>query len=117
MNKKKIIYFRQVIISFIVLLFLTKALFSNVFWQKIVIIPFLVCAFANIIQNTALLLDKKEIAKKFGKMYAISFFTYIFGFLLFAIYRAFATSQYFILLIVIPMLIFLINFLKNEKKE
>ncbi len=113
---KKIYAVRQMIVSLIVFLFLIGVIFKNQLMGKIIISPFLVCSFAVFGENLFLLLNKEKISIIFKYIFRISFFTYVFGFLIYTTYYALANKTYWLLLIVALFVLVIINFFKKYKK-
>ncbi len=97
---KKIYNIRQVIASIIVFSVLIWAFFKNKFIGKIIISPFLICSFAIFGENLFLLLNKKKISNIFKYIFRFSFFTYVFGFLIYAIYYAISNQMYQLFIII-----------------
>lgn len=104
---------RQMIVSFIALLILIWAFFSNALFGKIIILPFLISSFALLGENLFLLLNKRKISHIFQYIFRISFFVYIFGFLGYMIYYAIRYKSYSILIIVILFILFSSYFFKK----
>lgn len=110
---KKLYIIRKIVLSFIALIILIWAFFQNDLLGKIIIIPFLVCSFAMLNENLFLLLNKIKISTIFKYIFRISFFIYVFGFLLYMIFYAIVNKSYSILIVVALFLIFAIHFIKK----
>lgn len=108
-----IISIRKIIISIIAFIILMWAFFKNATWAKIIIIPFLVCSFAMLCENLFLLLNKKKLSSIFKYIFRISFFIYVFGFLIYMVYYAFTYKSYSFLIGVVILLPFVIYFFKK----
>lgn len=110
---KKIYAIRQIIVSFVALMFLSWAFFKNELWGQIIIIPFLICSFVILMENIFLLLNKTKVSNFFKYIFRISFFVYIFAFLLYTIYYSITNKSYSILILVAILLIFVIRIFKR----
>ncbi len=113
---------RQILVSFVACLFLTWAFFKNEFFGKIVISPFWVCSFAIFWENIFLLFNKNRVARVFKYIFRISFFVYVFGFLLYSIYFAILNKIYSLFIVIGIFLLatipfFKATFLKKKKKN
>lgn len=112
-KSQKIFILRKIITSFIATVILIWAFFQNDLWAKLIIIPFLVCSIASFSQNVALLFNKEKISNIFKSIFRISFFAYVFAFLLYMVYYAMINKSYSILIIVAVFLLFIISFFKK----
>lgn len=110
---KKIYVMRQIIVSFVALVFLVWTFFKNEWLARIIITPFLICSLAIMMEKVFLLFNKIKLSNIFKCIFRISFFVYVFGFLFYMIYYAIANKSYSILIVVAVFLIFAINFLKR----
>lgn len=93
------------IINLIKSVFVTMVLFY--FWVKtsngkIVLIPFILCAFSQVFKYIFLLFNKEKFVKYCNVMFAISFFLFWFGFLIYGTYIIICEKEYFMLLFTIP---------------
>lgn len=113
MDMKRIYAIRQIIVSFVALVFLIWAFFQNELWAKIIIIPFLICSFAILMENIFLILNKMKVSNLFKYIFRISFFVYVFGFLSYMVYYSIANKSYPILIVVVVFLVFAIYFFKK----
>lgn len=113
---KKIYATRQMIVSLVALVFLTWAFFKNDRWAKIIIIPFLICAFAILMENLFFILNKIKISNFFKLVFRNSFFVYIFGFLSYVIYYSITTKAYSLLIVAAVMLLILLFAIYFSKK-
>ncbi len=111
---KKIYAIRQIIVSFVVLVLLTWAFFQNGLLAKIIMIPFLICSLAILMEKIFLLLNKFKLSNVFKYIFRISFFVYIFGFLSYMVYYAITNRSYSILIVVAVFLVFAIYFFKKS---
>jgi len=75
------------------ILIITKDLLT-----RIVVIPFLIFGISLFTKNICLMMNKKNIAKKFEMIYVIAFFTYYFGFLIYWDYVSITNKDYMSLL-------------------
>ncbi len=111
---KKIYVIRQIIVSFVALVILTWAFFKNGLLAKIIMLPFLICSFAILMEKIFLLLNKFKLSNVFKYIFRISFFVYVFGFLSYMVYYAITNQSYSILVIVAVFLVFALHFFKNS---
>lgn len=111
---KKIYAIRQIIVSFMAFVFLVWAFFQNELLTKVIISPFLICSFANLMKNIFLLLNKIKLSNFFKYIFRISFFIYIGGFLLYTVYYSLINKIYSLLIMVILFLIFAMYFIKKS---
>lgn len=79
------------------------------FITKIIILPFLVCGIASVLKIFFLLIDKPQISNLCNKVYVISFFTYVLGFLGYWCYLNILARSYIALVFAIPFLIIAIK--------
>lgn len=110
---KKIYMIRQLAVSLLAFFILIWAFFKNEFIVKIIISPFLICSFCAFHECLFLILNKIKIAKIFQFAFRISFFIYIFGVLLYAIYYAISSQSYSLFFIIGIFIIVIIPFFKN----
>lgn len=110
---KKIYAIRQIIVSFMALVFLVWAFFKNELLTKIIISPFLICSFAILMENIFLILNKTKLSNFFKYMFRVSFFVYAGGFLVYTIYYSITNRSYSLLVIVALFLVFAIYFFKK----
>lgn len=113
-NIIKIYDIRQIIVSFTAFMFLAWAFFKNGLWGKIIIIPFLICSFAMMMEKIFLLFNKIKISNIFKYVFHISFFVYVFGFLSYMIYYSITNKSYSILIVVSVFIPFVIHFFKKS---
>ncbi len=118
---RKIYAVRQMIVSMMAFSILIFAFFQNPIAGKIVISPFLICSVAIFGENLFRLLNKEKIANFFKYLFRISFFVYVFCFLIYATYYAISNHSYSLFIIigifaigVIPF--FKASFFKKKKK-
>lgn len=111
---KNIFTIRNIITSLVATFILMWAFFKNELWGKIIIIPFLICSISFLIQNIALLFNKEKISNVFKYIFRVSFFVYVFGFLLYMVYYAMINKSYSILIVVAVFLVFAIYFFKKS---
>ena len=71
------------------ILIITKDLLT-----RIVVIPFLIFGISLFTKNICLMMNKKNIAKKFEMIYVIAFFIYYFGFLIYWDYVSITNQDY-----------------------
>lgn len=93
------------IINLIKSVFVTILLFY--FWiktsnGKIILIPFILCAFSQVFKYIFLLFNKEKFVKYCNVMFAISFFLFWFGFLIYGTYIIICEKEYLMLLFTIP---------------
>lgn len=90
---------------------LTKSVFVTIllfyFWiktsnGKIVLIPFILCAFSQVSKYIFLLFNKGKYVKYCNIIFVISFFLFWFGFLIYGTYVIILNKEYSILLFTIP---------------
>ena len=103
---------RQIIVSIMASFVLIGAFFKNQLVGKIIISPFLICSIAIFFENLFLLFDKKKISNIFKYIFRVSFFVYIFGFLIYAIYYAILNKIYSLFIIIGIFIIGTIHFFK-----
>ncbi len=109
----KLIYvIRQIIVSIIAFSILIWAFFQNQWIGKLIISPFLICSIAIFFENLFLLFHKEKISNVFKYIFRISFFVYVFGLLLYAIYYAIVKKSYSFLIIIGIFMIGVIRFFK-----
>lgn len=111
---KKMYIIRQIVVSFTALLFLSWAFFQNEWSARIIIAPFLICSFANMMEKIFLLFNKTKLSNIFKYIFRISFFVYVFGFLAYMIYYAITNNSYSILIVVAVFIPFVIHFIKKS---
>ncbi len=109
---KQIYIFRQIIVSLIAFSILIWAFFKNQFISKIIITPFIVCSLAILGENIFLLLNKNNLSNIFKYIFRISFFIYIFGLLIYAIYYTITNKTYSLFIIIGIFIISIIHFFK-----
>ena len=83
-----------------VILILTWAFIKNQIISKIIISPFLICSISVLGENLFLILNKEKIANIFKKIFNISFFVYIYGFLAYATYYVIVNKSYSLFIII-----------------
>lgn len=114
MKDMKIVYnVRNIIVANIALILLIGAFFKNSLWGKIIIAPFIICAFALMCENIFHLLNKEKVTNIFKYIFRISFFVYVFGFLLYAVYYVIINKVYSVLIVVAIFLLFTIRFINK----
>ena len=79
------------------------------FITKIIMLPFLICGIASVLKIFFLLIDKPQFSNLCNKVYGISFFTYVFGFLGYWCYLNILAGSYIALVFAIPFLIIAIK--------
>lgn len=91
----KIRYIKQCITSAIIFVFLTYVIITTKdLLTRVVSIPFLVFSLSFFIEKILLLFNKKNLAKKFSKIYVIAFLVYWFGFLIYWDYVSIINKDY-----------------------
>ena len=116
-NKKilqNIFIIRNLIMILIVIITLIWAFCKNTIFIKLMILPFLICSFAKLGENIFFLLKKDYIVIICQYIFRISFFTYIFGILIYADYYAITRKNYFFIILSIPFWLFTIPFFKSS---
>ncbi len=94
---------KQIITSMVVAGVLFEVLFSaSSYWTKIIVLPFLIFAAGLGIKNALLIMGKKTLAAKIGKIYAGAFLIYWFGFLIYWDYVSFIDGKYMQILASVP---------------
>lgn len=94
---------KQIITSIIAAGVLLKVLVNtNDHWTKIIVLPFLVFAVGLGIKNALVIMGKKTLAAKIGKVYAGAFLIYWFGFLIYWDYVSFIDGKYMQILASVP---------------
>ncbi len=114
-NKKTIqllIVTRNIIISLFASIFLIWAFFQNNVVGKVIISPFLICSVASLCKNVFIVLNKPKMANICYHIFAVSFFVYVFGFLIYTVYYSIVNKTYSLLIVVGIFLIFTMRFLK-----
>ena len=81
---------------------------------KLVFVPFLICCIASIGKNLGLLLNKKELALFFDRVFKVVFFLSWFGFLAVACYVIIKDGNYGKLLFTVPFWLGGIFFAKRK---
>ena len=66
--------------------------------SKIIILPFLICAFAKFFETLFIMLKKEKASKVFRIIFRLSFFLYYFGFLLYVVYYSIVNKEYSLIL-------------------
>ena len=102
---------RDIVVSLFAIIILIWAFPKNKFLGKIIILPFLVCSFAKLGESIFLLLHKEKIHIIFQYIFRISFFVYVFGFLIYADYYSIVNKNQLIIF-TIPFWLFAICFFK-----
>lgn len=118
--KYKIYFIRNLIISVFILYILFSMIIKTVdLFSKIIIFAFIILSFISAIKNICLIIEKTKYIKLLNKIFDITFFTYILGFLSFWSYLNIKNSDYIALLFALPfyILIFYIIYKKNVKKD
>lgn len=110
---KNIMVIRNIIVATIVIIFLSWAFFKNNLIAKIIILLFLICAIASLIENIALILQKEKIIKICRSIFRISLLIYALSILIYTVYYAFVYKSYSLLIIVALFVLFGINFIKR----
>lgn len=118
---KQILIIRKIVISLVTLIILIWAFVKNTLWAKIIILPFIVCAFSILLECLFSILQKPKISNIFKYIFRISFFTYIFILLGYIIYYSIVNKSYSFLILIaifIPFIIYFFkkSFIKNRKK-
>lgn len=116
-NKKiqNIFALKNIMTALLTIAILTWAFFQNNNYGKIIISPFLICSLAFLGKNLFFLLNKEKISHIFKKIFRLSFFAYVFGFLIYAFYYSITTQSYPLIIPVIIFLLFTIRFIKTNK--
>ncbi len=109
---KKINNIREIIVSLTAFSILIWAFSKNQILGKIIIIPFLICSLAIFFKNIFLLLNKEKISNVFKIIFRISFFIYVFGFLIYSVYYAITTKTYSLFIIIGIFMIVSVRFFK-----
>lgn len=104
---------RNIIMSSIATIILIWAFFKNELIAKIIITPFIISSIAILGENVFRIAKKYRISNIFKNIFLVSFFTFAFGFLLFATYYAFKHQNYSLLIPVAIFLIFTLHFFKK----
>lgn len=81
---------------------------------KIIFVPFLTCAISLAGKNLALILDKKNLAIVFSKLFVVGFLLFWFGFLVVAGYICIRDKNYSMLLFSVPFWFAGIYIIKNK---
>ena len=105
------------IVDLTAFLTLTWAFSCNQFVGKIIISPFLICSFTHLLEMLFILIEKEKIAHIFKYIFRISFFIYIFGFLVYAIYDAISNKRYSSFIIIGIFIIVAFRILKAAFKK
>lgn len=109
---QSVFHIRNIAMSSIAVVILIWAFFQNKYVGKLMISPFIICATAVLGENLFSLLDKEKIVKIFQLIFRISFFTYVFGFLLYAFYYSITTKSYSLIIVILIFLLFAIKLMK-----
>lgn len=80
---------------------------------RLLLTPFILCALCFIIKNICLMLHKPKLARYFQIGFHISFFSFVFGFLIYWCYRNIKTGQYGMALFSVPFWIIAIYFVRG----
>lgn len=80
---------------------------------RLMLIPFILCALCFIIKNICLTLHKPKFARYFQIGFKISFFSFVFGFLIYWCYRNIKTGQYGMVLFSVPFWMIAIYFVRG----
>lgn len=118
--KYKIYFIRNLIISVFILYILFSMLIKTVdLFSKIIIFAFIILSFISAIKNICLIIEKTKYIKLLNKIFDITFFTYILGFLNFWSYLNIKNSDYIALLFALPfyIIILYIIYKKTVKKD
>lgn len=80
---------------------------------RLMLTPFILCALCFMIKNICLMLHKPKFARYFQIGFNISFFSFVFGFLIYWCYRNIKTGQYGMVLFSAPFWIIAIYFVRG----
>ncbi len=105
---------RKIFISLLAMVICIWAFFQNKLFAKVIISPFIICSIAMFFENIFLLLNKEKTANIFKYIFRISFFAYVFGFLAYIVYYAFAHKSYSFLIGLAIFLPFVIHFFRKS---
>lgn len=86
-------FISSIFITVLLLYFMAKTQNS-----KLIFVPFLICSITMAGKHLALMFGKNKLAEIFSKIFAMGFFVFWFGFLIFAAYICFRDKHYSILL-------------------
>ncbi len=111
---KKMYIIRNIILSFGILILLIATFFQNPLFEKVIILPFVICSLAFLCENIFLLLNKIEISNIFKKIFNIVFWMYVIGFLAYMVYYSITSKSYPLLIVVALFLLFTICIIKRK---
>ncbi len=111
--KNKRMYITRLIYSILTTGFLIY-FFSKTINGRIIFIPFLICGFSQVIKNILMVLNKKDYAKIFDKVFVLGFLLFWFGFLIYWCFLSFRDKNYTLLLPTIPFWIVSIYIIKKK---
>lgn len=110
---KNVIVIRKIFISLLATIICILAFLQNNLFAKVIITPFIICSISIFAENIFLLLNKEKISNIFKYIFRISFFTYMFGFLIYAFYYCIVNKSYDFIIVILIFLIFGIYFFKK----
>lgn len=103
---KKTVFVSKLIYTFFTLILLLSLFIKSVdIRTKIMVLPFIICAFASVGKTICLMLDKNKLANIFSKIFVIGFLVFWFGSLVFGCYLLIKAENYFGILFLIPFFI------------
>lgn len=111
--KNKRMYITRLVYSILTTGFLIY-FFSKTTNGRIIFIPFLICGFSQVIKNILMVLNKKEYAKIFDKLFVFGFLLFWFGFLIYWCFASVRDKNYTFLLPTIPFWIVSIYIIKKK---
>ena len=116
-NKKgiqNIFIIRNIIAILITIIILIFAFCKNTTFIKLILLPFLICSLAKLGENIFFLCGKDSIAIRCQYIFRISFFLYIYGFLIYTDYYGIIRKNYSLIVFSIPFWFFTIPFFKTS---
>ena len=111
--KNKRMYITRLVYSILTTGFLIY-FFSKTINGRIIFIPFLICGFSQVIKNILMVLNKKDYAKIFDKVFVLGFLLFWFGFLIYWCFTSVRDKNYTLLLPTIPFWIVSIYIIKKK---
>lgn len=101
--KEKRKYMGRLIPTSLVAIFLISMIIRTpYFFNRIIMLPFLICSLTEILKNIFLIIDKPKIARILNKIYQITFLIYWFGFLGYWCYLSSLDKKYSLLILSVP---------------
>ena len=113
-NKLKII--RSLIVTIVIMIILIWTFGKNEGISKLIISPFLICTIAKFGEFICLLFKKERWIRLFHIIFLVSFFSFIFGFLLYALIYSLKNQDYGLLLLTSFFFVITFSVLKRYKK-